>query len=377
MGDWIMATDYPDNADGNALRRLADSGADMSKPMDIDFFIAASDEATAEVVADKAAGLGYRTEICFDDDESLVDPWTCECTKAMVPTYEAVIAAQAELHAIARSLGAYTDGWGTFASGKQYTMTETEPMSAAPPPPRRRFQYSLRTLLLFVTAFAVLMAIIVTPTRTQRVAREIDMMHGSYGVTKVGPTWFRELFGRTIRNPENGWENTIVGPFDSLEWVELGFWRPPCDVHDEWLDNLAGHTSLKELELGRTHVTDGGMFRLRDLPTLRSLGMSSLPITDWSVAHIAAFTNIETLRLSDTRISGKTIFALTALPHLRDLDLKNTDVGDAAIPDLKDLRSLETLDLRGTKVTWAGASELESALPKCHIAHYPRSPSTQ
>ena len=125
-----MATDYPDDADGDALRRVAADGADMSKPMDIDFFIAASDEATAKVVADKAAELGYRTEICFEDDVGSVDPWTCGCTKAMVPTYQAVIAAQAELDAIARPLGTYTDGWGTLADGEQYAMTEAEPAAA-------------------------------------------------------------------------------------------------------------------------------------------------------------------------------------------------------------------------------------------------------
>ena len=105
LGDRIMVTEYPDDADGDALRRLVASGADMSKPMDIDFFIAAADEATAKVVADKATELGYRTEICFDDDEGLVDPWTCECTKSMVPTYQAVIAAQAELGRHRPSLG--------------------------------------------------------------------------------------------------------------------------------------------------------------------------------------------------------------------------------------------------------------------------------
>ena len=83
-----MTTDYPNDADGDALRRLADGGGDMSKPMDIDLFIAASDEATATVVAN-GHELGYRTEVCFDDDEGSGDSWTCECTKAMIPTYPA------------------------------------------------------------------------------------------------------------------------------------------------------------------------------------------------------------------------------------------------------------------------------------------------
>ena len=45
-----MATDYPNDADGDVLRRVAAGGADMSKPMDIDFFIVASDEAIPRVL---------------------------------------------------------------------------------------------------------------------------------------------------------------------------------------------------------------------------------------------------------------------------------------------------------------------------------------
>jgi hypothetical protein len=34
----------------------------------------------------------------------------------MVPAYDAIIAAQAELNRIAQPLGAYVDGWGSFGN---------------------------------------------------------------------------------------------------------------------------------------------------------------------------------------------------------------------------------------------------------------------
>ena len=111
-----MTTDYPNDADGDALRRLVATGNDMSKPMDIDFQIAAPDEATAKRVADDAAKLGYRIRIHFYDKEGTRDPWTCDCTRTMLAEYDAIIAVQAELNAIARPPGAYTDGWGTFGN---------------------------------------------------------------------------------------------------------------------------------------------------------------------------------------------------------------------------------------------------------------------
>jgi hypothetical protein len=116
-----MTLDYPDDADGDALRRVEAAGNDMSRPMEIDFQVAARDEETARLVAEEAARSGFRTEIWFDDEEPGLDdedslPWTCKCTKTMLPKYESIIAIQAELDRIAQPLGAYADGWGTFGN---------------------------------------------------------------------------------------------------------------------------------------------------------------------------------------------------------------------------------------------------------------------
>ncbi len=114
-----MPLDYPNNADGDALRRLVAGGNDMSKPMDIDFAVAAWDEAAAKCVAEEAVKLGYRTDISFfrqDGDDGSHPPWTCTCTKTMVPDYNALIAVQVELDRIARPFGAFADGWGTFGN---------------------------------------------------------------------------------------------------------------------------------------------------------------------------------------------------------------------------------------------------------------------
>ena len=116
-----MTSQYPDDADGQALQGVAAEGSDMTKPMAIDFHVAAPDEAAAQQVAAKAAELGYQPEIFFDDEEEDLDgepllPWTVECTKTMVPEYDAIIAAQKELDEIARPLGAFADGWGTYGN---------------------------------------------------------------------------------------------------------------------------------------------------------------------------------------------------------------------------------------------------------------------
>jgi len=115
-----MTTTYPDDADGMALQQLAEEGSDFNKPMDIDFQIAAADEEVAIQIADAVAVTGFRTEVFFDDDLVDVDrasePWTCECSKVMLLTYEAVVSTQESLNEIAKPIGGYVDGWSTFGN---------------------------------------------------------------------------------------------------------------------------------------------------------------------------------------------------------------------------------------------------------------------
>jgi regulator of RNase E activity RraB len=114
--------EYPNDADGDALRRVAADGSDMSKPMLVDFMVAVRDGESGQNVAAAAAHLGYRTQVMQDsseeDDEANAYPWTVYCTKKMTLTYEAVVAAQAELDRLSQPYGGYIDGWGTFGNAE-------------------------------------------------------------------------------------------------------------------------------------------------------------------------------------------------------------------------------------------------------------------
>lgn len=110
-----MAHKRPDDADGGALRNIANDGSDMTKPMFIDFQVAVPDEAAAKALADVAYKLGYRVSIYASPECSL--PWTCECSTRMLPTHEGVLAIQDELNGLAQRFGGHSDGWGTFGNG--------------------------------------------------------------------------------------------------------------------------------------------------------------------------------------------------------------------------------------------------------------------
>lgn len=82
----------------------------MSEPMAIDFFVNVPDEPNGEEMARLAAQRGYTSVVEFDEDRH---QWTCYCTKRIVPTYDAIVAAQQELDNLSAALGGRSDGWGT------------------------------------------------------------------------------------------------------------------------------------------------------------------------------------------------------------------------------------------------------------------------
>ncbi|MDH3885131.1 MAG: ribonuclease E inhibitor RraB [Desulfobacterales bacterium] len=105
--------DFPGNADGDALRRLAESGADMTRPMVINFAVAIPDEPTGKAIALKASETGYNSSVDQDLESS---EWICYCSRLMFATYTGVINCQLELDKIAVAYGGFVDGWGTFGN---------------------------------------------------------------------------------------------------------------------------------------------------------------------------------------------------------------------------------------------------------------------
>ena len=106
--------EFPDDADGGALRNIADDGSDLSKPMYVNFQVAVPDEEAATALADVAHKLGYRVSVYETPECSL--PWTCECSTRMLATHLGVLAVQAELAELAAPFGGHPDGWGSFGN---------------------------------------------------------------------------------------------------------------------------------------------------------------------------------------------------------------------------------------------------------------------
>lgn len=107
-------TDYPNDADGDALRRVAADGSDMTKPMSVDFHVSVPSRQNAEAVVSAAGQLGFATRI-WDYEEGDED-WTAECTKTMIATYKAVVETQRSLTELAGPHGGSCNEWGTLGN---------------------------------------------------------------------------------------------------------------------------------------------------------------------------------------------------------------------------------------------------------------------
>jgi regulator of ribonuclease activity B len=116
--DWkSLLPDLPhdDDGDGDALRRLASHGSDLSKPMTVDFAVDVPNDDAAKSVAAAALKLGSRPHTYQDSTDK---KWTCNCAKTIIPTYDEILAIQNQLDELSRPFGGKSDGWGSFGNAE-------------------------------------------------------------------------------------------------------------------------------------------------------------------------------------------------------------------------------------------------------------------
>jgi hypothetical protein len=110
-----MIDRLPQDADGDALRRLIATGSDISKKMEIDFAVHVADRSTGLAFAAVVEQMGFRTDV---QQGGKTGKWTCYCIRTMIPSYDAIIDVQKTLGDIGRPYNAKPDGWGSFGNAE-------------------------------------------------------------------------------------------------------------------------------------------------------------------------------------------------------------------------------------------------------------------
>lgn len=106
-------THIPNDETGVALKQFVKDGSDLSKLMEIDFFVAIPSKQKGNKVALEAEELGFKTSIEFDVESG---EWTCYCTKTLIPEYLEVVKIEKQLSSIAKQHDGYVDGFGSYGN---------------------------------------------------------------------------------------------------------------------------------------------------------------------------------------------------------------------------------------------------------------------
>lgn len=103
---------FPDDGNGDMLQALADAGVDLSKSLELDFYLVFPDKQKAETALNALTALdeGGEVELNFND----LEQWELIVSLNMVPDHTAITAKEAELDKFAKKFGGYNDGWGVM-----------------------------------------------------------------------------------------------------------------------------------------------------------------------------------------------------------------------------------------------------------------------
>ncbi len=284
---------------------------------------------------------------------------------------------------------------------------------------RRRFQFSLRSLLVLVVVVAVpcsWMAVKLQEAKRQRetvyalwqadavVLYDCEIAvdgSPSPGTEPADPEWLWRFLGIDFfcdavvvadhfsfprgmnelndRLRQSGFPPADASPFppgtlgdeDVADVRKLArlreLWLAHSALSDTGLAQLAGLSHIDYLELGGTQITDAGLEHLREMSRLEVLDLNETRIRDDGLAYLSDLPSLRSLILADTEVNDAGLEHLGRSASLQAVDLSNTQITDAGLEHLKRLSSLQFLELENTDVTEEGIAGLKQVLPACEI----------
>lgn len=129
---------------------------------------------------------------------------------------------------------------------------------------------------------------------------------------------------------------------------------------DVGLSHVAGLTSLTQLSIAATTITDAGLEKVSRLANLRTVYLNSTAITDDGLASLASLANLRDLSLTYTKVTGPGLVHLATLPKLEFLEVSGVDLTDAALVHLKGVRHLKELRIHDNPIAGAGLVHLDA-----------------
>jgi hypothetical protein len=231
----------------------------------------------------------------------------------------------------------------------------------------RWYQFSLRTLLIFVTVFAFAcswFAVKMGQAKRQREAVN--------AIQKVGGTVhydYAETAPRTVSSSGKPWEPEwllkLLGEDFFHKPVNITFFDTPKD--EGWIKAVNSLPSLKTLLLSGGNISDETLDNLLELPNLEELHANSSSVSDEGLKNLEKFPKLRWLTIHYTKVTDSGLVHVKNLKHLEWLILIGDNISDASIPNLSSMTTLQLLDVRGTAITANGHAKLKEAMPNCNV----------
>ena len=110
-----MSEVFPNDADGDVLRRLKENNFDFEKAYDVDFYCWAKNLKSANEIAKRASDNGYMSEVTIDDEAERPDQkYSVYMTVNIYVTYDEVMSRQNSLSSWLENFQTKCDGWGVL-----------------------------------------------------------------------------------------------------------------------------------------------------------------------------------------------------------------------------------------------------------------------
>ena len=105
---------FPNDETGQVLAEMQAAGVDLTVIHKVVFFQLFEQEQQAKAMVEHLAAQTPEMHVELVPDE-MPNVWDVNCTVSMAPSYEAIVAQEAEFEQLAAKFKGYNDGWGIEA----------------------------------------------------------------------------------------------------------------------------------------------------------------------------------------------------------------------------------------------------------------------
>jgi hypothetical protein len=178
---------------------------------------------------------------------------------------------------------------------------------------RRRFQFGVRSLLVFLVAVSVSLGWFAWEMQRARRQKEdveaILGMGGSVSYDYRPNRAFPTLFHLHPQPTTPAWLRKLLGHDFFCEVLRVNVQR--TEYGDDDAKTWKGLTKLELLWLDGTQITDRGLGHLQEMTKLEELSLDETQITDSGLAHLERLTELKSLSLDD--MTGLRLFETGSL----------------------------------------------------------------